>query len=148
VPVELLYHECEGRLHQRYGGVAVRADDGNEGHNANWGNQRSAIPVPHEARGTVVPAWSKEQAQLPFVMDLKRGRMTRVEIEFKGQTVIQGYNGMQGWRLRLFSIATRTRSRGQRHGRGRGLLFGLLDSRRGAYDNTAKCQHNFFVFRE
>jgi hypothetical protein len=34
-------------------------------------------------------------------MDLKRGRMTRVEIEFKGQTPGQGHNGTQGWKLRL-----------------------------------------------
>jgi outer membrane lipoprotein-sorting protein len=67
------------------------------------GNQRSAIPVPHEARGAdVVPARLKEQAQLPFVMDLKRGRMMRVEIEFKGQTAVQVYNGTQGWKLRPF----------------------------------------------
>lgn len=67
------------------------------------GNQRSTIPVPHEARGAdVVPARLKEQAQLPFVMDLKRGRMMRVEIEFKGQTAVQVYNGTQGWKLRPF----------------------------------------------
>jgi hypothetical protein len=67
------------------------------------GNQRSAIPVPHEGRGVdVVPPRSKEQAQLPFVMDLKRGRMVRLEIEFKGQTAVQVYNGTQGWKLRPF----------------------------------------------
>ncbi len=67
------------------------------------GNQRSTIPVP-DAGGAakVVPARRKEQAQLPFVMDLQRGRKMRVEIEFKGQTAVQVYNGAQGWKLRPF----------------------------------------------
>jgi predicted RND superfamily exporter protein len=29
-----------------------------------------------------------------------------------------------------------------------GLLFGLLDSRRGAYDNAARCAKHYFLFSE
>jgi hypothetical protein len=40
--------------------------------------------------------------QLPFVMELKRPRKTRLEIRFKGQTAVQVYDGHQGWKLRPF----------------------------------------------
>jgi outer membrane lipoprotein-sorting protein len=35
-------------------------------------------------------------------MYLQRGRKMRVEIEFKGQTAIQVYNGTQGWKVRPY----------------------------------------------
>lgn len=67
------------------------------------GNQRSTLPTPDAGKGMkVVPPRPKEQAQLPFVMDLERGRKMRIEIEFKGQTAVQVYNGAQGWKLRPF----------------------------------------------
>ncbi len=40
--------------------------------------------------------------QVPYVMDLKRGRKVRVEIIFQGQTAIQTYDGKTGWKLRPF----------------------------------------------
>jgi hypothetical protein len=40
--------------------------------------------------------------QLPFVMELKRPRMTRVEIRFRDQTAVQVYDGSQGWKVRPF----------------------------------------------
>jgi hypothetical protein len=67
------------------------------------GNQRTAMSVPGEKVGLkVVAPRPKDQAQLPFVMYLQRGRKMRVEIEFKGQTAIQVYNGTQGWKVRPF----------------------------------------------
>jgi outer membrane lipoprotein-sorting protein len=71
------------------------------------GNQRSTLPVPGATKGmmkgvSVVPPRPKEQAQLPFVMDLKRGRKQRIELEFKGQTALQVYDGVHGWKLRPF----------------------------------------------
>jgi len=71
------------------------------------GNQRSTLPVPGATKGMIkgvnaVPPRPKEQAQLPFVMDLQRGRKMRVEIEFKGQTAVQVYDGAHGWKLRPF----------------------------------------------
>jgi len=66
------------------------------------GNNRPAIPVPGIRKADVMPKRSAEQAELPFVMDLARGRKVRVEIEFNGQTAIQVYNGAQGWKLRPF----------------------------------------------
>jgi outer membrane lipoprotein-sorting protein len=45
---------------------------------------------------------STEQVQLPFVMELKRPRKVRVELQFNGQTAIQVFDGSQGWKLRPF----------------------------------------------
>lgn len=39
---------------------------------------------------------------LPFLMDLKRPRMTRVELKFKDQTSVQVYDGKNGWKLRPY----------------------------------------------
>jgi hypothetical protein len=71
------------------------------------GNQRATVPVPGATKGmlkgvNVVPPRPKEQTQLPFVMDFQRGRKQRVEIEFMGQTAVQVYDGVQGWKLRPF----------------------------------------------
>jgi hypothetical protein len=45
---------------------------------------------------------ANKQVQLPFVMELKRPRKSRVEIEFAGKTAIQVYDGTNGWKLRPF----------------------------------------------
>ena len=71
------------------------------------GNQRSTFPVPDATEAMkkgaqVAPPRPKEQALLPFVMDLERGRKVRLEIEFKGQTAVQVYNGSLGWKLRPY----------------------------------------------
>ncbi|MGH8262567.1 MAG: outer membrane lipoprotein-sorting protein [Steroidobacteraceae bacterium] len=42
------------------------------------------------------------QAQLPFVLEMKRGRKSRLEIIFNGETAVQAYDGTQGWKLRPF----------------------------------------------
>ncbi len=40
--------------------------------------------------------------QLPFVMDLKRPNKMRFEMEFRGDTAVQAYDGTNGWKLRPF----------------------------------------------
>lgn len=42
------------------------------------------------------------QAQLPFVLEMKRARKQRLEIQFNGQTALQVYDGTQGWKVRPF----------------------------------------------
>ena len=67
------------------------------------GNNRPTIQIPGEKKPTAdLPKRPAEQVQLPFVMDLERGRKVRIEIEFNGQKAIQVYNGTQGWKLRPF----------------------------------------------
>ena len=50
----------------------------------------------------VVPPRPAEEAQLPFVMDLKRSRKMRLEVQFNGKTALQVYDGSNGWKLRPF----------------------------------------------
>ena len=67
------------------------------------GNRRPTIPVPGvKGESNMVPPRPAEPVQLPFVMDLKRPRRTRMEIQFNGQTAVQVYDGTNGWKLRPF----------------------------------------------
>src|ERR1700756_4287118 len=73
------------------------------------GNDRSAqqveIPGAHRP-GKSMPLPSnprlKEEAQLPFTLELERPRKVRLEIEFAGKTAIQVYDGTNGWKLRPY----------------------------------------------
>jgi hypothetical protein len=67
------------------------------------GNQRAALalPIPNP-RQINLPSRRAEEAQLPFLMELKRGRKTRFELQFAGKTAIQVYDGTGGWKLRPF----------------------------------------------
>jgi hypothetical protein len=69
------------------------------------GNQRATlavpIPGPHSSAQTLSTR-SAEEAQLPFVMELKRPRKMRFELQFGGQTAIQVFDGTNGWKLRPF----------------------------------------------
>ena len=67
------------------------------------GNRRPTLPVPGTKIGQEVRSQRPtEQAELPFVMELHRGRKQRLEIQFNGQTAVQVYDGSQGWKLRPF----------------------------------------------
>jgi len=72
------------------------------------GNQRASLSVPNPGARRAqtdlqgVRARPAEEVQLPFVMDLARPHKSRVELEFKGQTAIQVYDGTNGWKLRPF----------------------------------------------
>jgi len=59
------------------------------------------VPLPNPKELTL-PHRPAEEAQLPFLMELKRGRKTRFELQFAGKTAIQVYNGASGWKLRPF----------------------------------------------
>jgi outer membrane lipoprotein-sorting protein len=66
------------------------------------GNARPTLPVPGVKPAAGVPARPRAQVQLPFVMDLKRPRKVRVELQFQGKTAIQVYDGTNGWKVRPF----------------------------------------------
>jgi len=72
------------------------------------GNQRASLSVPvpggRKAQGGLEGVRQRpvEEVQLPFVMDLARPHKSRVELEFRGQTAIQVYDGTNGWKLRPF----------------------------------------------
>ena len=44
----------------------------------------------------------EKQVQLPFTTEMKRGRKSRVELEFAGKTAIQVYDGSNGWLVRPY----------------------------------------------
>ena len=52
--------------------------------------------------GVQLPKRPAEQAQLPFRLELKRARKSRLEIDFRGETAVQVYDGTNGWKLRPF----------------------------------------------
>jgi hypothetical protein len=73
------------------------------------GNQRATLPMPIPGGGPlegslkeVVTPRPVEEVQLPFVMELKRPRKMRFELQFNGQTAIQVFDGANGWKLRPF----------------------------------------------
>jgi hypothetical protein len=44
----------------------------------------------------------KKATQLPFVMEMKRNRKSRVEVQFNGQTAVQVFDGEHGWLVRPY----------------------------------------------
>jgi len=69
------------------------------------GNQRAGLPVPtphSKELANSLPLRPAEEVQLPFLMEMKRPRKMRVEIQLKDQTAVQVYDGANGWKLRPF----------------------------------------------
>lgn len=71
------------------------------------GNQRATLSTPMPGKkGTslqqIVPPRPTEEIQLPFVMDLKRPGKMRFELQFRGETAVQIYDGSNGWKLRPY----------------------------------------------
>jgi len=70
------------------------------------GNQRATLSVPipgaHRPQEADLPQRRAEEVRLPFVMELKRPSKVRFELQFKGQTAIQVFDGTQGWKVRPF----------------------------------------------
>jgi hypothetical protein len=67
------------------------------------GNQRATLPAPLSKldRKIITPRPS-EEVKLPFLMELKRSRKMRFELQFNGQTALQVYDGTNGWKLRPY----------------------------------------------
>jgi len=68
------------------------------------GNRRATLAQPATSEKSLqyIPQRRVEETQLPFLMELKRGRKTRFELQFKGKTAIQVYDGSNGWKLRPY----------------------------------------------
>ena len=69
------------------------------------GNRRATVSVPfpdQKSNRQALPTRPAEEAQLPFLMELKRPGKMRMELQFNGQTAIQVYDGANGWKLRPF----------------------------------------------
>jgi hypothetical protein len=69
------------------------------------GNQRAPLPIPKPGKNAAplpTDQRPKEEVQLPFVMEMQRPRKVRFELQFKGQTAVQVYDGTNGWKLRPY----------------------------------------------
>jgi hypothetical protein len=69
------------------------------------GNQRAALPVPlpgKKAANLPTDQRPAEEVQLPFLMEMQRPHKVRFELQFKGQTAVQIFDGTNGWKLRPF----------------------------------------------
>jgi outer membrane lipoprotein-sorting protein len=66
------------------------------------GNNRPTLAIPGNRGSQLPPQRPNEQIQLPFTMELKRPRKSRLELQFNGQTAVQVYDGTNGWKLRPF----------------------------------------------
>ncbi len=69
------------------------------------GNQRATLSLPDPAQREsqkLVRPRPMNEVQLPFRMDLKRSRKMRLELDFNGQTALQVFDGVNGWKLRPF----------------------------------------------
>jgi len=71
------------------------------------GNQSATSTLAMPKRGTrhvqqTAPARPTEETQLSFVMEMKRSHKSRIELQFKGQTAIQVFDGTHGWKVRPF----------------------------------------------
>jgi len=49
-----------------------------------------------------VKAAAAQQVQLPFRLEMKRPRKSRLEIDFAGKTAVQVYDGQNGWKVRPY----------------------------------------------
>jgi hypothetical protein len=68
------------------------------------GNNGPVIPtaVTRGQQSMMPPPRPLDQAKLPFVMELQRPRKMRIELQFKGQTAVQVFDGTNGWKIRPF----------------------------------------------
>jgi hypothetical protein len=67
------------------------------------GNQRAALPVrAPNSKETVLPHRPSEEIQVPFLMEMKRPRKMRLELQVKGETAVQVFDGTNGWTFRPY----------------------------------------------
>ena len=69
------------------------------------GNRRAPQPEPVPGKkDQVLPTDPKPltEVELPFVMEMARPSKVRFELQFKGQTAVQVYDGANGWKLRPY----------------------------------------------
>ena len=66
------------------------------------GNNQRSLRAPGMPAPPPPPKDASVQVQLPFVLEMKRGNKSRLELQFNGQTAVQVYDGAQGWKLRPF----------------------------------------------
>jgi len=69
---------------------------------AREGMGASAKRAERAAAEASVKAAAAQQVQLPFRLEMKRPRKSRLEIDFAGKTAVQVYDGQTGWKVRPY----------------------------------------------
>src|SRR5437773_8266228 len=69
-----------------------------EGLGASGRRGASAVPRAADSDKTA----GTQQVQLPFRLEMKRPRKSRLEVDFAGKTAVQVYDGQNGWKLRPY----------------------------------------------
>jgi hypothetical protein len=62
--------------------------------------KRAAVAA--QAAADAKKAAQAQQVQLPFRLEMKRPRKSRLEIDFAGKTAVQVYDGQNGWKFRPY----------------------------------------------
>ena len=66
------------------------------------GKLGAGATVYESASGGKLKTQQRDEAVLPFILEFKRPQKTRLEIQFKGQTAVQVFDGTQGWKQRPY----------------------------------------------
>jgi hypothetical protein len=72
------------------------------------GNQRATLnapaPIPSSHKGlqATMPTRPADEIRLPVTIYLARARKMRVELQFRGDTALQVFDGTNGWKVRPF----------------------------------------------
>ncbi len=86
--------------------VQTMTETGKLGAGGDQREPQAALPAIKHAGKQATPRASsprlKEEAQLPFTLELERPRRMRLEIEFAGKKAVQVYDGANGWKIRPF----------------------------------------------
>lgn len=64
----------------------------------------AGVSVKHAGTAALAAAGTAEnqEVQLPFRLEMKRPRKSRLEIDFAGKTAVQVFDGQNGWKLRPY----------------------------------------------
>jgi hypothetical protein len=65
-------------------------------------NKPAPIPSSHKGLEATMPTRPKNEALLPITVYLARNRKMRIELEFRGDTALQVFDGTNGWKLRPY----------------------------------------------
>ena len=85
--------------------VQAMTESGKMGAGGDQRGQAAPAPVKRPGKQTAPMAQSPrlaQEAQLPFTLKLERPRRMRLELQFRGQTAIQVYDGSNGWKVRPY----------------------------------------------
>lgn len=64
--------------------------------------QSPVVPSSRKGMQPIMPNRPKDEAMLPITIYLARNRKMRIELQFRGDTALQVFDGTNGWKLRPY----------------------------------------------